>query len=500
MMHRRTGRAWGSVVGVLVLLSATRAATAETWIAPHGNVGGAHAVGGTQGREFGLGVQGGGGVEVALHRMLGLEAHLGGVVLSKGDPPLDPNVAEQGTGTAFLVLAGARFHPVGKTRIDGPWLSARAGFAQTGSLSRLGLNAELGWDFRASSRSRWLAGPYVGYTHVVQPDDSFRPDDARLLAAGIHVSYGRPDDRTDRDKDTIFDDEDACPDVPGVRTNDPRTNGCPERKDRDKDTIFDDEDACPDVPGVRSLDPKTNGCPPDRDGDGIYDKEDACPDVPGVRTNDPKTNGCPPDRDKDGIVDKEDACPDVPGVRTSDPKTNGCPPDKDNDGIPDADDACPEVPGEKTNDPKTNGCPPADDKVRLEGDRLLLDDVILFDIDSPRVRHASFGIIQKVADFIKKTPDILEISIEGHADATGTEEHNRVLSRERADSVVRLLERFGVEGSRLKAESFGRSRLKVNTQAAERANRRVEFYVTRSRIKGSSGATVPVKAPGEVTP
>jgi outer membrane protein OmpA-like peptidoglycan-associated protein len=47
---------------------------------------------------------------------------------------------------------------------------------------------------------------------------------------------------------------------------------------------------------VKTDDPKTNGCPPDRDKDGIVDAEDACPDVPGEKTDDPKTNGCPPAR------------------------------------------------------------------------------------------------------------------------------------------------------------------------------------------------------------
>lgn len=135
--------------------------------------------------------------------------------------------------------------------------------------------------------------------------------------------------KADRDNDGVPDNEDACPDVPGVRTNDPKTNGCPlAPSDRDRDGIPDDQDACPDVPGVQTMDPKTNGCPPpppDRDGDGVPDSEDACPDIPGVRTNDPKTNGCPSDRDHDTILDSEDACPDVPGVRTTDPKTNGCP-------------------------------------------------------------------------------------------------------------------------------------------------------------------------------
>ena len=97
--------------------------------------------------------------------------------------------------------------------------------------------------------------------------------------------------------------------------------------DRDGDGVLDSEDACPDTAGVRSDDPKTNGCPSDRDKDGVIDTDDACPDVAGVRTDDPKTNGCPPDpdRDKDGILNEADACPDVPGPKSDDPTTTGCP-------------------------------------------------------------------------------------------------------------------------------------------------------------------------------
>jgi OmpA-OmpF porin, OOP family len=97
--------------------------------------------------------------------------------------------------------------------------------------------------------------------------------------------------------------------------------------DRDHDGILDADDACPDVPGVGTDDPKTNGCPPDRDHDGILDADDACPDVPGMKTDDPKTNGCPPDpdRDKDGIANEQDACPDAAGPRNPNPKKNGCP-------------------------------------------------------------------------------------------------------------------------------------------------------------------------------
>ena len=97
--------------------------------------------------------------------------------------------------------------------------------------------------------------------------------------------------------------------------------------DRDKDGIYDKDDACPDEPGIKSDDPTKNGCPPppDRDGDGILDKDDACPDLKGVRSEDPTQNGCPPDTDGDGIRDDVDACPNEKGKPDPDPQKNGCP-------------------------------------------------------------------------------------------------------------------------------------------------------------------------------
>jgi outer membrane protein OmpA-like peptidoglycan-associated protein len=98
--------------------------------------------------------------------------------------------------------------------------------------------------------------------------------------------------------------------------------------DRDHDGIPDKNDACPDEPGVPSEDPAKNGCPPpppDRDGDGIPDAKDACPDVKGVASNDPLENGCPPDTDGDGIRDDVDACPNEKGPPDTDPQKNGCP-------------------------------------------------------------------------------------------------------------------------------------------------------------------------------
>lgn len=417
------------LVGAVVALTITCASAARAdELRAHATAGIAHAVVEPQEREFGWGGAGSASLELPLSRAFGIEGKASGLVLSQGDPPADVSLARQGTGTAFLFTGGVRIRPF--TRVAGPWMSIGAGLAQTGDRSRLGFDAALGWDFRLSRASRWDLGPYVGANQILQPNDSIRPDDARVISFGIHIGLGVADKPP------------------------PREEAPPPRGDRDGDGVFDDEDACPDVAGIRTDDPKTNGCPrSDRDGDGVFDDEDACPDVAGVRTDDPKTNGCPrSDRDGDGVFDDEDACPDLPGVRSE--------------------------------DPRANGCPPAAESVRVEKDRILLDDVIIFDLDSPRVRSASWGIIKKLAEFMNDNPNILEISIEGHADATGTEQHNMVLSRERAESVRRLLVKYGVDAERIKAEAFGRSRLKVETSRAEAANRRVEFWVTRTRPAG----------------
>jgi OOP family OmpA-OmpF porin len=320
-----------------------------------------------------------------------------------------------------------------------------------------------------------------------------------------------PEEVNDRDKDGIPDDEDACPDVPGVRTADPKTNGCPPPPpDRDGDGVLDNEDACIDVPGVRTNDPKTNGCPPpppDRDGDGVPDSEDACPDVAGVRTSDPNTNGCPPDRDGDGVLDKDDACPDVPGIKTDDPKTNGCPDtDRDKDGIPNDVDACPDQAGPKSDDPKTTGCP----RVFIKEGLIQILEQPKFDFNKSNIKPESDSLLTEVAKVMTDHPEIKVVRVEGHTDDIGSAEYNKKLSQQRADSVVKWLSSHGVAADRLKAVGIGKDRpLVPNTNDASRAlNRRVEFHIetqdetVKEMVKTPGGTTVaaPPKDPVQPTP
>jgi OOP family OmpA-OmpF porin len=265
----------------------------------------------------------------------------------------------------------------------------------------------------------------------------------------------------------------------------------PPPPDRDHDGVIDDEDACPDTAGVKTDDPKTNGCPPDRDKDGVLDDVDACPDTPGIKTDDPKTNGCPSDRDKDGIVDDADACPDTPGIKTDDPKTNGCPdPDRDKDGIANEKDACPDVAGPSNPDPTKNGCPQA----YIQEGQIKIRDKVKFATASAAIVAGkdSEDVLQAVLKILVDHPDI-KVRIEGHTDNVAWPELNRVLSKNRAQSVVYWLVKHGIDPSRLTSAGFGPDRPIDNnaTYEGRRNNRRVEFHILEE---------TPATAPAPATP
>ncbi len=148
----------------------------------------------------------------------------------------------------------------------------------------------------------------------------------------------------DKDHDGVPDDVDQCEDIPEDRDGFEDSDGCPDI-DNDQDGIIDREDACPNVAGPKSDDPKLNGCPhevkvetpkpveppapdpsKDDDGDGILNGVDACPDKPGEPSTDPKMNGCPnPDRDGDTYLNEQDECPDAAEVFNGVKDEDGCP-------------------------------------------------------------------------------------------------------------------------------------------------------------------------------
>lgn len=197
----------------------------------------------------------------------------------------------------------------------------------------------------------------------------------------------------------------------------------------------------------------------DTDNDGVADDVDECPEVKGSIS----TNGCP-DNDGDGVVDKDDNCPGIVGLVA----LNGCP-DSDGDGISDKMDRCPERAGTKAN----NGCPEIKkevfERINLAGKS------IQFHSASSNIKRSSYVSLNKIVSEIKNHPAV-NVTIEGHTDATGNADANLTLSQERADAVRAYLLKQGLKNN-VTAQGFGQTKpVATNkTKAGRYQNRRVEI-------------------------
>jgi hypothetical protein len=86
----------------------------------------------------------------------------------------------------------------------------------------------------------------------------------------------------------------------------------------------------------------------------------------------------------------------------------------------------------------------------------------------------------RLLDLLRRFPNSF-ITLSGHADATGREERNLPLSRERAEAVRAALVARGVPEEIISAGGLGASVLRVETGQAEPRNRRVELtFVARN--------------------
>jgi outer membrane protein OmpA-like peptidoglycan-associated protein len=113
-----------------------------------------------------------------------------------------------------------------------------------------------------------------------------------------------------------------------------------------------------------------------------------------------------------------------------------------------------------------------------EGIKVTFDSGILFDFDKSTLRPASQEQIRKFAEALKKYEDT-EIFVAGHTDATGTEDYNLTLSRQRAESVANYLEGLGVSRTRFTISGLGETQpiATNNTAEGQQLNRRVEVAI-----------------------
>ena len=101
---------------------------------------------------------------------------------------------------------------------------------------------------------------------------------------------------------------------------------------------------------------------------------------------------------------------------------------------------------------------------------------ILFDTNSSVIKEESKPVLDQVLELLGAEPD-WKLTIEGHTDAVGSDEHNLSLSQQRADSVKAFLVSGGVDEGRLKTAGFGESQPVADndTELGRAQNRRVEL-------------------------
>jgi outer membrane protein OmpA-like peptidoglycan-associated protein len=113
-----------------------------------------------------------------------------------------------------------------------------------------------------------------------------------------------------------------------------------------------------------------------------------------------------------------------------------------------------------------------------EGIKITFDSGIMFDVNKASLKQASRDNLEKLAVILNKYEDT-NILLEGHTDATGSDEYNLDLSRQRAQSVSNHLASVGVNATRFTIMGYGESQPVGDneTDDGRQQNRRVEVAI-----------------------
>ena len=119
-------------------------------------------------------------------------------------------------------------------------------------------------------------------------------------------------------------------------------------------------------------------------------------------------------------------------------------------------------------------------RVQRQGDnlKLIMPGNITFATNSADVNGNFFPILDSVSLILKEF-DKTSINISGYTDSSGSDSHNQLLSKNRADSVASYIVQSGVNHGRIQSRGFGeRYPVASNDTAFGRTqNRRVEISI-----------------------
>jgi peptidoglycan-associated lipoprotein len=104
---------------------------------------------------------------------------------------------------------------------------------------------------------------------------------------------------------------------------------------------------------------------------------------------------------------------------------------------------------------------------------------VMFDYDQFSIRDDQRAMLQKNADYLRRWTTV-RVTIEGHADARGTNEYNLALGQRRANGIRDYLVGVGIAADRMVVVSKGEEEptCREDTDACRERNRRGHFVAT----------------------
>jgi len=124
-------------------------------------------------------------------------------------------------------------------------------------------------------------------------------------------------------------------------------------------------------------------------------------------------------------------------------------------------------------------------RVVVEDNRIVINEMIQFDLDKATIKPESDSLLQEIAKVIKENAHIKKIAIEGHTSSEGSDRHNLKLSDQRAKAVMDwLVKNGGLVKEMFTAKGFGETKLIADeaTEEGKEKNRRVEFNIVEQDV------------------
>ena len=102
---------------------------------------------------------------------------------------------------------------------------------------------------------------------------------------------------------------------------------------------------------------------------------------------------------------------------------------------------------------------------------------LFFDTDATSLRVGSVAALEGYAESLRRDPRVTVITVEGHADDSGTPDYNQRLAEARARTVASYLAGRGISMDQIQIQSYGSTRPVAtnSTPMGRQMNRRVEI-------------------------